>query len=59
MTSSRNSDMIFRLARRNPRGLDPEPPRRSSRTPRQRTLVKKAGQIVGGIGKQLAAAEAR
>ena len=26
--------------------------------PRQRTLVKKAGQIVGGIGQQFAAAEA-
>ena len=51
-----DSDVIFRL----PRGagaLDPERTQILAH-PRQRTLVKKAGQIVGGIGKQFAAAEA-
>src|SRR6185312_16505418 len=48
--------VIFRLAR-GARALDPEPAQILAH-PRQRTLMKKAGQIVGGIGQQFAAPEA-
>ena len=47
--------MIFRLSRR-ARALDPERIQVFAH-PRQRPLVKEAGQIVGGIGKQFAASE--
>ena len=47
--------MIFRLPR-GARALDPERIQILAH-PRQRPLVKKAGQIVGGIGKQFAASE--
>ena len=48
-------DVIFRLPR-GARALDPERIEIFAH-PRQRALVKKAGQIIGGIGKQFAAAE--
>src|SRR4030095_10081810 len=51
-----NSDVIFRLAG-TAGALDPERTQILAH-PRQRTLMKKAGQIVGGIGQQFAAAEA-
>src|SRR5918994_4809525 len=51
-----DSDVIFRFPRASG-ALDPEPAQILAH-PRQRTLVKKAGQIVGGIGQQFAAAEA-
>ena len=55
MTSQQDRDVIFRLAR-GAGALDPEPVEILAH-PRQRALVKEAGQVVGGIGQQFAAAE--
>src|SRR4051812_49298581 len=51
-----DSDIILGLARR-AGALDPEPLQIFAH-PRQRPLVQKTGQIIGGIGQQLAATEA-